>query len=279
MIQPNKIPAEIVPFCPGRRIRAATEQGSEGEIFSVVVYLILTIVNQNTHIQVMEDIMNNLQLIRRCMSTLGIAITLAGISVNTVTAQERTEAEETVIKTDEAGDTTVSSVTKITTSNTEDIRELKHMILVNPIKFIYVFNAAYFRGISEDMAIGLTLQTPTALIDEEASGFGLSGDFVYYPSKKLYRGFHVGGNAAFDVVSYSSWVYTAGGGEVQEFSETPYSLGGYIGWNWWWGKEFVTDFTLGAEYNFNPTKEAVLSPVGDRKGVVPYLAIRIGHAW
>lgn len=153
------------------------------------------------------------------------------------------------------------------------------MILVNPIKFIYVFNASYFRGITEDMAIGITLQTPTALIEEEASGFGVSGDFVYYPSKKLYRGFHVGGNAAFDIISYSDWVFRPNSSETQELTERPFSLGSYIGWNWWWGKEFVTDFTLGTEYNFNPTSEAILSPLGDRKGVIPYLAIRIGHAW
>ncbi len=204
------------------------------------------------------------------------------IAAGSVLAQERTESEETIVKTDEAGDTTVSSVKVIKTSTSEDIRELKNMVLINPIKFIYLFNASYYRGIGSNFAIGGTLQTPTVLLDDNnASGFGLAGDFLYYPSGKLFRGFHLGGNIAYDVVTYSSWRFDAvsGGGSTQEETEHPFSIGGYMGWNFWLSKEFVTEIVFGAEYNANPTTDAVLSPLGDKKGVIPYFALKIGHAW
>lgn len=210
------------------------------------------------------------------MKTLKITATtlLAWLmTAGVVMAQERTE--ETVTTTDSTGTSTVR-VVKI--SSSEDIRDLKNMVMVNPFKFIYLFNASYYRAISPNMAIGGTLQTPTVILeDQEASGIGFSADYLFYPSSRVFRGFHLGANMSYDVVSYEA--YDPETYNSSEVTEHPFSIGGYIGWNWWPWEEFATAIALGAEYNLNPTTEAILSPLGDKKGVAPYFSFKMGYAW
>ena len=224
--------------------------------------------------------MNIMSKTGRCITVVLLGAVFVVLATTSVLAQERTESEETIVKTDDTGDTTVSSVKVVKTSNTEDIRELKNMLLINPIKFINLFNASYYRGIGPNLAVGGTLQTPTVLLGDEASGFGLAAEVLYYTSGKLFRGFHLGGYISYDVVTYRAWQIDAnGGGSTQEVTEHPFSVGGYMGWNMWLGNEFVTELVFGAEYNANPTSEAILSLLGDKKGIIPYFALKVGHAW
>lgn len=198
---------------------------------------------------------------------LGLAATVGSV------AQER--SEETVVTTDSSGTSTVR-VVRVTT--VEDIRELKNMIMVNPFKFIYLFNASYYRALSPNIAIGGTLQAPTVLLsDNDASGIGFGADFLFYPSARVFRGFHVGANVSYDIVTYEAFdPETFGDSEV---TEHPFSIGGYMGWNWWPWSEFATEIAIGAEYNLNPTTEAILSPLGHEKGLAPYFTFKVGYAW
>lgn len=209
----------------------------------------------------------------RLKTTLTTLLALL-VTAGTAAAQEKTE--ETVTTTDSTGSSTVR-VVRVT--STEDIRELNNMIMVNPFKFFYLFNASYYRAISPNMAVGGTLQTPTVFLKEGdgASGIGFGADFLFYPSSRVFRGFHIGANMNYDVVSYRA--YNPDTFFNEDVTENPFSIGGYIAWNWWPWDEFASEFALGAEYNLNPTTEAVLSPFGDKEGVVPYLTFKIGYAW
>lgn len=187
-----------------------------------------------------------------------------------LSAQERTE--ETTTTTDSTGTHTVQVVR---VAKTEDIRVLKNMVMVDPIKFIGIFNASYYRAITPSIAVGGTIQTPTNVIDDDISGFGLQGDVLFYPTGKTFRGFHIGGKASYDAVSYTSFEIN---GPVDR-TDHPFSIGTYIGWNWWPFDELATELGLGAQYNISVVEDDNLFFYNSKKGVSPYGFFRVGYAW
>ncbi len=204
------------------------------------------------------------------------------ISLYSATAQIKTV--ETTSTTDSTtGKTEIVTVSKIST--TEDLTVRKHMIYLDPIKFFAFFNINYLYALNNNVALGGGIQTPTALLDygygndDGVTGFGFNVEGRFYPSAKMFRGFHLSGNFSYNHVNYSD--YDSDANKMTAKSADPTALGVALGWHWYPWDEFATEIAIGADYNMSPTEDPIpfINMIDARKGITPSLRFNIGYAW
>ncbi|UCF63406.1 MAG: hypothetical protein JSW33_12695 [bacterium] len=175
-------------------------------------------------------------------------------------AQTRTdETKKTVKKV--VGDTTITEA--VTISQTEDITPRRHMFVINPLKFFLFYNITYFQQLTETVALGGGIQTPTI---KGLDGFGFNVELRLYPAGKTLRGFYVAPNISYNKLS------------TEDEETDPFSMGVLVGWQWFPGDQFAIGLGIGIDYY----KGSIREEDGDLEkysGKVPALRFDIGYAW
>jgi hypothetical protein len=164
-----------------------------------------------------------------------------------------------------------------TVHSTEDITIRNNMLIINPLKFFYMYNLSYYRRLNETMVIGAGLQTPSLT---GLSGFGANVEARFHPSGKAMRGFYVAPNASFNSLSTDFTEFGSDGSE--RVSTTTFSVGGLVGWQWFPGDDFAIGLGIGVDYYFlsGDYKDSTGSnPFGSYDGTFPALRFDIGYAW
>jgi|GEM_PF-842204 len=223
--------------------------------------------------------------------TVGVAGSPFGIAQTKTTETETTESSSS----SEGGRTTTTTTTT-RIAKSEDITPRENMILVDPVKFFTLYNMSYYRAVSPTVVVGGGIQSPTGLVD--ATGIGVIGDVAYYPTGKVFRGFHFGGGISYNNLTSTRSTYSYDP-TIQDYTyvttkETvaPIAINATIGWHWYPWDEFATEIGLGADLVTNGyPKEAGdrgssfigmednIPFVAVRNGIWPSLRFRIGYAW
>lgn len=208
------------------------------------------------------------------------AFLLIGIS-GVALGQTRT-VETTSITDSTSGETQTTTVVKVGYS--EDITPRRQMVFIDPFKFFAMFNASYLYALDSKVAVGGGIQTPTALMDgdgltEKVTGFGLNIEGRYYPTAKMFRGFHFVGNISYNHISYQD--FSDATLTQQEQTSNPITIGTGLGWHWYPWDECAVEFVFGADLQMGPTTTPIpgLSLYSDKAGVVPWGRCNIGYAW
>ena len=224
------------------------------------------------------------------MRTIFTTAALALVVATGAMAQEQTKTTESkTTETQKAVDSTSGKVvesSKITTiAYSEDISSRTNMVYLDPIKFFGLFNIGYQHALSPIFSVGGTLQAPTQLTD--ATGFGAIAETRFYPGGHPFRGFHVGGNIAYNHITTEQYDY-----ESQSTKETtidPVSIGVSVGWHWYPWSDFAVELALGGDlvlngrkkvssYDIDPYEDSVPF-VNNLRGIAPTGHIQIGYSW
>ncbi len=186
-----------------------------------------------------------------------LVILLCGLNL---TAQVRTDETKVTVN-ETTGDTVYTQ--SVTISETEDITTRNHMIVINPLKFLLFYNLSYFNMVSESIAIGGGLQTPTI---SGVSGIGFNAELRYYPTGKMLRGFYIAPNIAYNNLKF------------EDESISPFSIGILLGWQWFLGDEFALGLGIGIDY-YTGNVKGHNGNIESYDGKVPSLRFDIGYAW
>jgi len=196
------------------------------------------------------------------MKTLLLSLLTSCLLFFSALGQEKTDEKKWTID-PETGDTIYTEA--IIISQTEDITPRTSMIVINPLKFLLLYNLSYFHKISDGFAIGGGIQMPTP---SGITGFGANAEVRFYPSGKNLRGFYVAPNISFNTL-------TEGGDE----SISLFSIGGLVGWQWFPGEQFAMGLGIGADYYFLSDEDEGNDDFEDFSGMAPLLRFDIGYAW
>jgi len=169
------------------------------------------------------------------------------------------EKRKSVEKND--GDTTIME--SVVISESEDITPRNQMIVVNPLKFLLLYNVSYFHTLSPSVALGGGVQFPTP---KDVNGYGLSAEIRFYPSGKSPRGFYVAPNVAYSTL-WSS-----------EHKTKPFSAGLLVGWQWFPGSDFAMGLGIGVDYYIGSISNGH-EDFNSYDGLVPALRFDIGYGW
>ncbi len=137
------------------------------------------------------------------------------------------------------------------------------MIVINPLKFLLFYNLSYFHKISDHTVIGGGIQMPTL---SGIDGFGVNAEVRFHPSGKNLRGFYFAPNISYNHI-------TSG-----DFSASPFSIGGLLGWQWFPGDQFAMGLGIGVDYYFGSISDENEN-FGSYDGAAPSLRFDIGYAW
>ena len=216
------------------------------------------------------------------MRILSLAASLLVLCTVTTLAQTKTTETKTVeTEVDSTQDGKVRKTETVTSiASSEDITVRENMVYVDPIKFFGLFNVGYQRAIAPGFSVGGTIQSPTQLTD--ASGIGFSVEGRYYPMNRMFRGFHLGANVAYNNLTYERYSYETQ--QIEKIEFAPFSTGVLIGWHWYPWSDFATEIALGADYNFTGEERGdyfseQVPFLSNRKGLIPSLRFNIGYAW
>ena len=174
-------------------------------------------------------------------------------------SQVRTEEKKKTV-TEQKGDTTITKSVILTES--EDITPRHHMIIVNPLKFIFFYNISYVQRISPAIALGVGVQSPTPA---GINGIGFNAEARFHPSAKTLRGFYFAPNISYNRL----W------GENSDDAVSALSVGGLIGWQWFVGDDFAIGLGIGIDYYFLSASED--DDFGKYDGTAPGLRFDIGY--
>ncbi len=194
------------------------------------------------------------------MKTLLSIIVLAVLFGQSGYAQTRTDETTKTVKR-VAGDTTYTEAVII--SQTEDITPRRHMFVINPLKFFLFYNLTYFQQVSQNVAIGGGIQTPTI---KGLDGFGFNAEVRLYPSGKTLRGFYVAPNISYNKLT------------TEDAETDPFSMGVLVGWQWFPGDEFAIGLGIGVDYYSGSVREDD-GELEKYSGKIPALRFDIGYAW
>lgn len=194
------------------------------------------------------------------MKALLSILVVAVLFGQSVYAQTRTDETKKTVKR-VVGDTTYTEAVII--SESEDITPRRHMIVVNPLKFFLFYNLTYFQQISQNVALGGGLQTPTI---KGLDGYGISAELRLYPSGKTLRGFYLAPNISYNKIS------------TEDGETDPFSVGLLIGWQWFPGDEFAIGLGIGVDY-YDGSVTDNEGNMEKYSGKVPAVRFDIGYAW
>ncbi len=194
------------------------------------------------------------------MKNLLFALLVGSALLMTAFAQDRTDERKWTID-PETGDTIYTEAVII--SQTEDITPRNSMLVINPLKFLLFYNISYYHKLSDGVAIGAGIQSPTV---SGLNGFGVNAEARFYPTGKNLRGFYFAPN-----VSYNNLSSDGSDGSVSISS-----IGGLIGWQWFPGEQFAIGLGIGVDYYFFSGDDDSFSKLD---GTAPLLRFDIGYAW
>ncbi|MCX6151963.1 MAG: hypothetical protein NTX22_15670 [Ignavibacteriales bacterium] len=173
-----------------------------------------------------------------------------------ITNETRTSKDSTgkVVKTE-----------SVVISKSEDITPRNNLLAISPLTFILFYNISYYHRFSNNIGGGIGLRLPTI---SGIDGFGVNAEVRFYPSGKSLKGFYFAPNISYkELRSEGSTI-------------TPFSIGGLVGWQFFFGSEFALGVGLGVDYYF------VSSTYNDNsfhsystKGTFPDIRLDIGYAW
>lgn len=194
------------------------------------------------------------------MKTLSLTILFGLLIFASSFGQERTDERKWTID-PVTGDTIYSEAVII--SQSEDITPRTSMIVINPLKFLLFYNISYFHKINDGTAIGIGVQAPTF---SGIDGFGVNAEVRLYPRGKNLRGFYFAPNVSYNHLSSG------------DFSSSPFSIGGLVGWQWFPGDQFAMGLGIGIDYYFGSVSDDN-DDFGKYDGTAPALRFDIGYAW
>lgn len=194
------------------------------------------------------------------MKTLSLALLICAVIFSSGFGQERTGEKKWTID-PATGDTIYTESVAI--SETEDITPRSSMILINPLKFIWLYNISYLHKLNDGTAIGGGIQTPTL---SGISGFGVLAEVRFYPKGNNLLGFYIAPN-----VSYNSLTEDETDENVEAFS-----FGGWVGWQWFPGEQFAIGLGIGIDYYFVSGNTDYFPKLD---GFAPAIRFDIGYAW
>ena len=168
-------------------------------------------------------------------------------------------------------------ITAETLSKTEDITPRNNMIVINPLKFFYMYNLSFYHRLSNSVVVGGGLQTPAI---SYVKGFGVLAEVRLHPSGKAMRGFYVAPNVSYNSIGSDFEQY--GGSSSESITTSSISVGGLVGWQWFWGDDFALGLGIGMDYYFlsgSYQDENGSDPFSSYSGTFPALRFDIGYAW
>ncbi len=168
-----------------------------------------------------------------------------------------------------------------TTGNAEVDPSLanSNMIVINPLKFFWMYNASYYHRLSSSMVIGGGLQVPSV---SGISGFGANAEIRFHLSNKAMRGFYIAPNVSF--TSLSTTVEATQFTDEYTAKANAFSIGALLGWQWFPGDDFAMGLGIGADYYILSTSDSenednTVEEFGSFKGTLPALRFDIGYAF
>lgn len=203
------------------------------------------------------------------MSRILLILCFLTIGASTTLGQTRTVETRTEIDSATGQRRTVSAET---VSTSEDITPRSNMLIVNPLKFFWMYNLSYYRRLNEVVVVGGGLQTPTI---SGLGGFGANAEIRFHPSGKAMRGFYAAPN-----VSYNLFMPTYD--DAPDESVSAFSVGGLLGWQWFPGDDFAIGLGIGVDYYFLGSsfdEEDDQSSISTFNGTLPAIRFDIGYAW
>ncbi len=180
---------------------------------------------------------------------LALILLLGAACTHAAAAQKRTIEKRTP----------VDSTTTIVETQTEDITPRHHLMIVDPLRFFVLYNAAYYQAVTPALALGAGLQVPAF---DAIDGVIVTAEARFYVRKQALKGFYVAPNLWID--------------SVTEHDDTRVELGVVAGWQWFTGRDFALGFGLGAAFDLN-------GPGNDTYGLYdgsrPIVRFNIGYAF
>src|SRR5205085_5725477 len=125
-----------------------------------------------------------------------------------------------------------------------------NMISINPLKFFLLYNINYSRVLTPWMVATLGIQAPTTLMDDQPGGVGLNLEMSFYLLGDAFEGVHITPNASFNTITYTPDGVDPELGATK--TEKNVTAGLLVGWHWQPWKNVVTEYAIGADYNFVP---------------------------
>lgn len=169
----------------------------------------------------------------------------------------------------------VKTVSSEVVSTTEDITPRNHMLVINPLKFFWMYNLSYYQKLSQSAVIGGGLQMP---VFEGLGGFGANAEVRFHPSAKAMRGFYVAPNVSYTILSFDSYTYDGQNSHYEEMSIGAVSVGVLVGWQWFPGDDFAMGLGIGVDQYFL-TDKTTNSSASTYDGTLPALRFDLGYAW
>lgn len=188
------------------------------------------------------------------------------------------KTSETIVATSTRIDSTrgkmVTTSSTHTVESTEDVTERERMIALNPVKFWTMYNITYYQKITGNIVVGVGIQAPTAMLDQNITGLGGTVEIRYYPTGKNLRGFYIAPNISYTRLksqnSYASDV-------------DPFSVGMLTGWQWFTRDNFGISMAIGADQYLHPSKSpgeyARTIPLISYNGLMPTGRIEFSYGW
>ena len=168
-------------------------------------------------------------------------------------------------------------ITAETISTTEDITPRQHMLVINPLKFFWMYNLSYYTRIDKSMVVGGGLQMPAI---SGFNGWGANAEVRFHPSGKAMRGFYVAPNVSYN--SLSTDFSDFGGDGSDELTSSAISVGALVGWQWFPGDDFAIGLGIGVDYYFltaDANDSEGNNAFDSYDGTFPALRFDIGYAW
>jgi hypothetical protein len=211
----------------------------------------------------------------------GLVVLLLLLGTSEVFGQTIT-IEKRISRDSATGVTTVSWDTII--GKSEDITPINNMIIIDPISFIWRFNARYYRTLSRTVTISLggNYDWFNGLPDI-GSAFGFNAELRLYPNKNAPHGFYMAPDISYDVATGQYSGLDANGNPTSS-SVSMITMGALFGWQWFPSDNFCLGLALGFDdyihvsgptdvYGFNTIFGNTIT------GILPAIRFDIGFGW
>ena len=159
----------------------------------------------------------------------------------------------------------------------------RYMISANPLKLLspldHKFLNAYFHyALTTSLVLGLGVQIPSPLSDNDISGIAAQPEIFYAFSEDPFGGFFAGAGALLSHLSVTETINETD--NTYSYTDDVFAVRAFLGFHIEAvEKGFMTSILAGGELNISPETEAILGYFGSKEGLVPYVSLRMGYAW
>ncbi len=153
----------------------------------------------------------------------------------------------------------------------EDVLPIHNLILVDPIKFFFLFNGTFYRAVSPGTALGVG--AAIGIWGQSPVPVQFTTEVRFYPGQKLLRGFYLAPNMSY-TINYSGMFNMFG--ENSGAKDDLLTIGFLFGWQWFGGDAFSYSLALGLDkYIYFDGREGSSSiPF-----ILPAVRFTLGYGW